>query len=569
MLNFIDAKTFKLMFLAGAKNLESKKEWINELNVFPVPDGDTGTNMTLTLLSAVKEVMKLSESANLTEVGKKIASGTLRGARGNSGVIMSQLCRGFSKAVEGTDIIDIKLLSKAFERAVQTAYKAVMKPKEGTILTVAKAVATKAGEICNSDLTLEEFLVQVNSYAELVLSQTPDMLPVLKEAGVVDSGGQGLVEFLHGAFDAFAGKEINLDFESAGNMPEPGSYVRKVDSSNLETSDIKFGYCTEFIILLDKEFSEADEKEMKAFLSSLGDSIVCVNMDEVVKVHVHTNHPGEVFEKALTYGQLTSMKIDNMREEHNEKLITESEKQKAIEEEKQIQEEKLLIEETIGPRKEYGFVAVCAGDGIAKVFKSLSVDEVIEGGQTMNPCTDDILEAINKINADCIYVLPNNGNIIMAANQARDLCEDKKVIVIPTKTVCQGINAVINYVPAKNIDDNEIGMTKAAAEIKTGEVTYAVRNTKIDGKKIKKGDYMGISDGDMLSVSKDMIQTTIDMVKAMVDEDTEIITIYYGADTDEETANRISEMLEEDCPDADIIVTYGGQPVYYFILSVE
>ena len=352
-------------------------------------------------------------------------------------------------------------------------------------------------------------------------------------------------------------------------MPEPGSYVRKVDSSNLETSDIKFGYCTEFIILLDKEFSEADEKEMKAFLSSLGDSIVCVNMDEVVKVHVHTNHPGEVFEKALTYGQLTSMKIDNMREEHNEKLITESEKQKAIEEEKQIQEEKLLIEETIGPRKEYGFVAVCAGDGIAKVFKSLSVDEVIEGGQTMNPCTDDILEAINKINADCIYVLPNNGNIIMAANQARDLCEDKKVIVIPTKTVCQGINAVINYVPAKNIDDNEIGMTKAAAEIKTGEVTYAVRNTKIDGKKIKKGDYMGISDGDMLSVSKDMIQTTIDMVKAMVDEDTEIITIYYGADTDEETANRISEMLEEDCPDADIIVTYGGQPVYYFILSVE
>ena len=570
MLEYIDAGTLRIMFLAGAKNLESKKDWINELNVFPVPDGDTGTNMTLTVKNAVTDLKKLPKDTSIAAIVKTIATGTLRGARGNSGVILSQLCRGFSKEIESTPVksIDKELLAASLERAVATAYKAVMQPKEGTILTVAKAASVKAKELAKEDITLQQFFQSINRYAEYILGKTPDMLPVLKEAGVVDSGGQGLVEFLKGAYEAYVNdvtewEDITTPDEEEYTAPEEAPRKR-IDTTNIETSDIKFGYCTEFIINLEKEFDEREEYEFKSFLSSIGDSIVCVNMDDLVKVHVHSNHPGEIIEKALTYGSLSSLKIDNMREEHNQKVIKESEMAMA-------ESENATAEFLSVPRKEWGFVAVCAGDGIAKIFKGMSVDEVIEGGQTMNPSTEDIVEAVNKVNAENVFVLPNNGNIIMAANQASYLVQDKKVIVIPTKTVTQGISAVINYVPALSIEDNTHEMTEAAKEIRTCEITYAIRDTEIDGKQVHTGDYMGIGDGHMLAVGTERVQTTIDAVKAMVDEDSELLTIYYGADASEDEATEIADLLEEDdaFADIDIEVVYGGQPVYYYIISAE
>ena len=570
MLEYIDAGTLRIMFLAGAKNLESKKDWINELNVFPVPDGDTGTNMTLTVKNAVTDLKKLPKDTSIAAIVKTIATGTLRGARGNSGVILSQLCRGFSKEIESTPVksIDKELLAASFERAVATAYKAVMQPKEGTILTVAKAASVKAKELAKEDITLQQFFQSINRYAEYILGKTPDMLPVLKEAGVVDSGGQGLVEFLKGAYEAYVNdvtewEDITTPDEEEYTAPEEAPRKR-IDTTNIETSDIKFGYCTEFIINLEKEFDEREEYEFKSFLSSIGDSIVCVNMDDLVKVHVHSNHPGEIIEKALTYGSLSSLKIDNMREEHNQKVIKESEMAMA-------ESENATAEFLSVPRKEWGFVAVCAGDGIAKIFKGMSVDEVIEGGQTMNPSTEDIVEAVNKVNAENVFVLPNNGNIIMAANQASYLVQDNKVIVIPTKTVTQGISAVINYVPALSIEDNTHEMTEAAKEIRTCEITYAIRDTEIDGKQVHTGDYMGIGDGHMLAVGAERVQTAIDAVKAMVDEDSELLTIYYGADASEDEATEIADLLEEDdaFADIDIEVVYGGQPVYYYIISAE
>ena len=570
MLEYIDAGTLRIMFLAGAKNLEAKKDWINELNVFPVPDGDTGTNMTLTVKNAVTDLKKLPKDTSIAAIVKTIAAGTLRGARGNSGVILSQLCRGFSKEIESTPVksIDKELLAASFERAVATAYKAVMQPKEGTILTVAKAASVKAKELAKEDITLQQFFQSINRYAEYILGKTPDMLPVLKEAGVVDSGGQGLVEFLKGAYEAYVNdvtewEDITTPDEEENTAAEEAPRKR-IDTTNIETSDIKFGYCTEFIINLEKECDEREEYEFKSFLSSIGDSIVCVNMDDLVKVHVHSNHPGEIIEKALTYGSLSSLKIDNMREEHNQKVIKESEM--AMAESENATEEFLSV-----PRKEWGFVAVCAGDGIAKIFKGMSVDEVIEGGQTMNPSTEDIVEAVNKVNAENVFVLPNNGNIIMAADQASYLVQDKKVIVIPTKTVTQGISAVINYVPALSIDDNTHEMTEAAKEIRTCEITYAIRDTEIDGKQVHTGDYMGIGDGHMLAVGTERVQTAIDAVKAMVDEDSELLTIYYGADASEDEATEIADLLEEDdaFADIDIEVVYGGQPVYYYIISAE
>ena len=570
MLEYIDAGTLRIMFLAGAKNLESKKDWINELNVFPVPDGDTGTNMTLTVKNAVIDLKKLPKDTSIAAIVKTIATGTLRGARGNSGVILSQLCRGFSKEIESSPVksIDKELLAASFERAVATAYKAVMQPKEGTILTVAKAASVKAKELAKEDITFQQFFQSINRYAEYILGKTPDMLPVLKEAGVVDSGGQGLVEFLKGAYEAYVNDVTEWEgittpdeeeFTAAEEAPR-----KRIDTTNIETSDIKFGYCTEFIINLEKEFDEREEYEFKSFLSSIGDSIVCVNMDDLVKVHVHSNHPGEIIEKALTYGSLSSLKIDNMREEHNQKVIKESEMAMA-------ESENATAEFLSVPRKEWGFVAVCAGDGIAKIFKGMSVDEVIEGGQTMNPSTEDIVEAVNKVNAENVFVLPNNGNIIMAANQASYLVQDKKVIVIPTKTVTQGISAVINYVPALSIEDNTHEMTEAAKEIRTCEITYAIRDTEIDGKQVHTGDYMGIGDGHMLAVGTERVQTAIDAVKAMVDEDSELLTIYYGADASEDEATEIADLLEEDdaFADIDIEVVYGGQPVYYYIISAE
>ena len=570
MLEYIDAGTLRIMFLAGAKNLESKKDWINELNVFPVPDGDTGTNMTLTVKNAVIDLKKLPKDTSIAAIVKTIATGTLRGARGNSGVILSQLCRGFSKEIESSPVksIDKELLAASFERAVATAYKAVMQPKEGTILTVAKAASVKAKELAKEDITFQQFFQSINRYAEYILGKTPDMLPVLKEAGVVDSGGQGLVEFLKGAYEAYVNdvtewEDITTPDEEVFTAAEEAPRKR-IDTTNIETSDIKFGYCTEFIINLEKEFDEREEYEFKSFLSSIGDSIVCVNMDDLVKVHVHSNHPGEIIEKALTYGSLSSLKIDNMREEHNQKVIKESEMAMA-------ESENATAEFLSVPRKEWGFVAVCAGDGIAKIFKGMSVDEVIEGGQTMNPSTEDIVEAVNKVNAENVFVLPNNGNIIMAANQASYLVQDKKVIVIPTKTVTQGISAVINYVPALSIEDNTHEMTEAVKEIRTCEITYAIRDTEIDGKQVHTGDYMGIGDGHMLAVGKERVQTAIDAVKAMVDEDSELLTIYYGADASEDEATEIADLLEEDdaFADIDIEVVYGGQPVYYYIISAE
>ena len=572
-LNTIDAKMLAKMFLAGAKNLEVKKEWINELNVFPVPDGDTGTNMTMTIMSAAREVNALGDGLTMETLCKAISGGSLRGARGNSGVILSQLFRGFTKGIKETDTITIPVLADAFEKAVETAYKAVMKPKEGTILTVAKGGAEKARELADGGAeNMEEFLSAVIEHARYVLSQTPEMLPVLKQAGVVDSGGQGLVEVLSGAFDAYLGKEINLEFDS-----QPASRPSSVSSESMNAqaeADIKFGYCTEFIILLSKNFNIKQEMDFKAYLESIGDSIVCVADDDVVKVHVHTNDPGLAIQKALKYGALSNLKIDNMRLEHQEKLFKMSEKQAA---ESQASDNIEAAEKeaageapkTTEPPKPVGFIAVSIGEGVNEIFKSLGVDYIIEGGQTMNPSTADILDAVDKVNAETIFVLPNNKNIILAANQAAELTTDKNLLVIPSKTIPQGITAVINYVPELSVDENEEAMIGELANVKTGQVTYAVRDTMIDDKEIKQGDYMGIGDKGILSVGTDMLYVTEEMVSLMVDEDSELISIYYGSDVTEEDAEKLRTDIESAYPSCDVELQFGGQPIYYYVISVE
>lgn len=544
------------MFLAGAANLEAKKEFINELNVFPVPDGDTGTNMTLTIMSAAKEVQAL-ENPDMVSMAKAISSGSLRGARGNSGVILSQLLRGFTKEIREHKEIDTIILAKACDRATATAYKAVMKPKEGTILTVAKGISQKAAELAETTDNLEVFLPEVIKQAEQVLEETPELLPVLKEAGVVDSGGQGLLEVIRGAYDAFLGKEIDYTAIEAGQgtkMVKPGQQAE---------ADIKFGYCTEFIIMTEKSFSEKDETEFKAYLESIGDSIVCVADDDIVKIHVHTNDPGLAIQKALTYGQLSRMKIDNMREEHQEKLIRDAEKVAAQ------QAQAAEVRKKKEPRKPVGFIAVSIGDGMNEIFRELGVDYIIEGGQTMNPSTDDMLTAIDQVNADHIFILPNNKNIILAANQAQSLTKDKDIIVIPTKTVPQGITAVISYMPEADIDANLEAMQEAIKNVKTGQVTYAVRDTKIDDKVIHEGDIMGIGDHGILSVSQSVEGTTKEMLARLVDEDSELISLYYGQDIHEEDAEKFAQSIEELYPDVDVDVHMGGQPIYYYVLSVE
>ena len=553
----INTEMLQKMFLAGAANLEAKKEYINELNVFPVPDGDTGTNMTLTIMSAAKEVNAL-EKPDMESIAKAISSGSLRGARGNSGVILSQLLRGFTKEIREYEEIDAAVLARACERATATAYKAVMKPKEGTILTVAKGAAQKAQEMAETTEDLEVFLSEVIKYAEEVLAQTPEMLPVLKEAGVVDSGGQGLVEVLHGAFDAFQGKEVDY------TAIEAGPAVKMVKPGEQAETDIKFGYCTEFIIMTEKQFSEKDEEEFKAYLESIGDSIVCVADEDVVKVHVHTNDPGLAIQKALTYGQLSRIKIDNMREEHQEKLIKDAEKAAAAQAEAAAAKENKKE-----PRKQVGFIAVSIGDGMNEIFRELGVDYIIEGGQTMNPSTDDMLTAIDNVNADHIFILPNNKNIILAANQARSLTKDKDILVVPTKTVPQGITAVINYMPEADVDTNFETMQEGIKNVKTGQVTYAVRDTKIDDKVIHEGDIMGIGDQGILSVGQSVEETTKSMLSQMVDEDTELISIYYGQDVLAEDAERLAETIGEKYPDADVDLHSGGQPIYYYVVSVE
>ena len=552
----INTEMLQKMFLAGAANLEAKKEYINELNVFPVPDGDTGTNMTLTIMSAAKEVRAL-ENPDMVSTAKAISSGSLRGARGNSGVILSQLLRGFTKEIREYEEIDVNILAQACERATATAYKAVMKPKEGTILTVAKGAAQKAAELAETTEDLEVFIPEVISYAEEVLEKTPEMLPVLKEAGVVDSGGQGLIEVLRGAYDAFLGKEIDY------SAIEAGPATKMVKPSQQVETDIKFGYCTEFIIMTEKEFTEKDETEFKGYLESIGDSIVCVADEDVVKVHVHTNDPGLAIQKGLSYGQLSRMKIDNMREEHHEKLIRDAEKVAA--QQAETAQEKKKKE----PRKPVGFIAVSIGEGMNEIFRELGVDYIIEGGQTMNPSTDDMLTAIDNVNADHIFILPNNKNIILAANQAQSLTKDKDILVIPTKTVPQGITAVISYMLEADVDTNFESMKEAIGNVKTGQVTYAVRDTHIDDKEIHEGDIMGIGDKGILSVGQSVEETTKEMLGHMVDEDSELISLYYGQDVLAEDAERFAAAVEEIYPDVDIDLHAGGQPIYYYVISVE
>lgn len=552
----INTEVLSKMFLAGAKNLDAKKEWINELNVFPVPDGDTGTNMSMTIMSAAREVSAL-ENPTMEQLSKAISSGSLRGARGNSGVILSQLFRGFCKVIASYDEVTVSVLSDAFQKAVETAYKAVMKPKEGTILTVAKGAADKALEMAEETEDLCVFCDEVIKHADYVLSQTPEMLPVLKQAGVVDSGGQGLMQVLKGAYDSLLGKEINYEIEDASK----GSGVVKISEET--EKEIKFGYCTEFIIVLNKPLTEAEEHEYKAFLESIGDSIVVVADDEIVKTHVHTNDPGLAIQKALTHGSLSRIKIDNMREEHQEKLIKDAQKLAA---QQKAEEEKSKADE---PRKEMGFISVSIGEGMNEIFRGLGVDYIIEGGQTMNPSTEDMLSAIDHVNADHIFILPNNKNIIMAANQAATLVEDKDIIVLPTKTIPQGIVAMVNYIPDYSAEENKETMLSEIGNVKTGQVTYAVRDTEIDGKTIKQNDYMGIGDSSILSVGQDLKTTTIEMVDAMVDEDSAIVSIYYGTDATEEAAEEIGAVIEEKYPDVEVEINAGGQPIYYYVISVE
>ena len=554
----IDAKMLQKMFLAGAKGLEAKKEYINELNVFPVPDGDTGTNMTMTIMAAAKDVANL-QNPTLTELGKAISSGSLRGARGNSGVIMSQIFRGFVKELKGLDIIDVTALGNGVQHAAETAYKAVMKPKEGTILTVAKAGADKSMDLLvNGDTDdIIKFCDEVAAEMEEALLQTPELLPVLKQAGVVDSGGEGLMTFIRGALDALKGKATDFTVNT-------GTATRVVNGSvgASEEEDIRFGYCTEFIIMLERG-EDVVESQLKEYLQKIGDCVVVVADDDIVKVHVHTNDPGLAIQKALTYGSLTSMKIDNMREEHQEKLIKDAEK---MAKEQAEQEEK---EEAAQPPKEVGFISVSVGKGMTEIFKELGVDYLIEGGQTMNPSTEDMLNAIAKVNAKTIYIFPNNKNIVLAANQARDLTEDKEIVVVPTKTIPQGITAMISYVPEKNSAENTEAMLQAIEHVKTGQITYAVRDTRIDDKEIHEGDMMGIGDHGILAVGKDRMEVAKETVAQMVDDESEVISIYYGADTEEAEAEELATALEEAYPDCDVELNAGGQPIYYYVISVE
>ena len=565
----IDAKALKKLFLAGAANLEAKKEWINDLNVFPVPDGDTGTNMTLTIMSAAKEVNGL-DNPTIESLAKAISSGSLRGARGNSGVILSQLLRGFTKVIREYDEVDSEVMACAFQKAVETAYKAVMKPKEGTILTVARGMAEKIQELAGREKDLEKLMDAVIRHGDVVLDKTPDMLPVLKQAGVVDSGGQGLMQVMKGAYDALLGKEIN--FEAVASQGRPAA-TAEVSAQGVEEVDIKFGYCTEFIVMIEKEYNEAKEAEFKSYLESIGDSIVLVSDDEIIKVHVHTNHPGLAFEKGLTLGSLTRMKVDNMREEHQERVIANASKIAAGEQPAETaQTDPVTLEEPVAedvPNKKYGFISVSAGEGLSEIFTSLGVDYVIEGGQTMNPSTEDMLNAIDKVHADNIFIFPNNSNIILAAQQAKSIVEDKNIIVVPTKTVPQGISSLVVFSEGAEPEENLELMTEEIAHVKSASVTYAVRDTEIDDKVIKQGDIMGIGDKTILAVGPEIADVTVDLISQLVDDESELISIYYGAEVEETSANAIAQALSALYPDVDVEVNYGGQPVYYYILSVE
>lgn len=562
-MNTIDANLLQKAFIAGANNLEAKKEWINELNVFPVPDGDTGTNMTLTIMAAAKEVAAIHDP-DMDTLAKAISSGSLRGARGNSGVILSQLFRGFTKEIKGVSQIDTTVLANAFVRATETAYKAVMKPKEGTILTVARGMSEKAQELAGETDDILTFCKSILEEGDAVLNRTPEMLPVLKQAGVVDSGGQGLMQVLKGCFDGLCGKEAALSVQAGEKTAETAPVQAAGDKSKIDTADIKFGYCTEFIINAEKEFTQEEETEFKAYLEELGDSIVVVADEDVVKVHVHTNHPGLAFEKALTYGSLSRMKVDNMREEHQERLIQDAEK---IAAQQKAKDEAVKAQET--PGKPFGFIAVSVGEGLSEIFKGIGADYLIEGGQTMNPSTEDILNAVDQVNADTIFVLPNNKNIILAAEQAMHLVEGKKIIVVPSTTVPQGITALINFMPDLSAEENLENMKAEMERVKTGQVTYAVRTTNIDGFDISEGDIMAIGDQGMLAVEKTIPGAALKALEAMIDEESELVTLYYGSEVSEEAANELLGQAQERFSDVEIELQSGGQPVYYYLISVE
>lgn len=597
----IDAVAIQRCFLAGANALDAKKEMINDLNVFPVPDGDTGTNMTMTIMSAAREAAAI-EQPDMKQLCKAISGGSLRGARGNSGVILSQLLRGFTKEIVKTEEIDVAVLAAAFERAVESAYKAVMKPKEGTILTVARAGSEKAMEQAERTDNLLEFMNSVILHMRDVLDQTPEMLPVLKQAGVVDSGGEGLVTIMEGAYDAILGKEISYEIEPDKTRVAVGDLGQRADARAVAETDIKYGYCTEFIIMLEKEFSHEKERKFKSYLETIGDSIVCVADEDIVKIHVHTNDPGLAIQKALSYGSLTSMKIDNMREEHNERVIRAADRKEAArqdEEEREAKQRGAVLEpiryetaeqkaemettsmvadptKNVGAsdgnkagKKKNAFISVSVGEGLSQIFTDLGTDVIIEGGQTMNPSTQDILHAIDEINAENIFVLPNNSNIILAAEQAGELAEDKKIIVIPTKNIPQGIAALLAFVEDALPEENREVMQEALTAVKSGQVTYAVRDTALDGKHIKAGDIMGLSDKTIETLGTDVVDTTIDLIKKLIDEDSELVTIYYGEEGTEEDAQKIAAAVEESDTEMEVDIQYGGQPIYYYFVSVE
>ena len=583
-MNTLDAGMLRKLFLDGANNLSNSKEYINELNVFPVPDGDTGTNMTLTLMAAAADAKEQKEPT-IDSIAKAVSGGSLRGARGNSGVILSQLFRGFCKEIRGKKELNLVDIASGMQRAVETAYKAVMKPKEGTILTVARGMAERASEFVQVDETRSvlEFLEDVVAYGEEVLKHTPEMLPVLAEAGVVDSGGQGLIEIMKGFLIGLRGGTVETAEAGSVRLARGAGilddipkarpvYTTGSGNDNISTADIKFTYCTEFIILLEKELSDEQVEELKEYLLSIGDSLVCVADEELVKVHVHTNHPGNAFEKGLEYGALTRMKVDNMKEEHSERVLMDQERQKADEQEEAFRQIKLeRKQQAAAPvkTKKYGFVAVAAGDGISSIFGEVGVDYVLSGGQTMNPSTDDILKAINAVNAETVFVLPNNKNIIMAADQAAMICKDKTVIVIPSKTIPQGISAMIAFSDIAEAEDNRREMTAAIETVKTGEVTFSVRDTSVEGNSILKGDIMGIDDGGIRAVGKDVAAVTAEMIEGMVDDDAGLITLYYGEDTAEADAEALRAGLMEKYEDVEIELHSGGQPIYYYIVSVE
>lgn len=558
----LNAFVIRKCFLAAANELASKKEWINELNVFPVPDGDTGTNMTMTMMSAAKEVAAL-ETDDMKVLCKAIASGSLRGARGNSGVILSQLFRGFTRELAAAEknTVEIPQIAAAFVRATETAYKAVMKPKEGTILTVARAMSDKAEELQNGATDIIAFAKDIIAAGDAALEQTPELLPVLKQAGVVDSGGQGLMTVMHGAFQALSGEigEVFLENFDAAQASESRE-AHPIDTSHLDTSEIRFGYCTEFIVNLEHPLSDDEEQAFKSFLESIGDSIVCVASEDMVKVHVHTNDPGLAIQKGLSMGSLSRMKIDNMREEHNERLIRNASQLAAEEKRKQA---------ASAEKKPYGFLSVSVGDGLDRIFKEIGVDQLISGGQTMNPSTEDILNAIAAINADTIFILPNNKNIILAAQQARDLTEGKNVVVVPTRNIPEGITAMVIFLPESSPEENLAAMQEAIRHLATAEVTYAVRDTTMDDFEIHAGDFMAIGQNGMLTVEKKVEDAVLNAIEKLTADGKELVTLYYGSDVSEQNAKLVKELAEARFEDCEVELNYGGQPVYYYFISAE